>query len=502
MDIFYKNILEVSEEGNYSELGDLLNFGDGTTYAYGAAATVDQDNRQFTVTDITFITDVTAADNIINGYILYFPSTGNRYHITDYTNSSKLITVYEVPDTSDTTAYEVRMALYEGSSSTSSPIHYLANKWVKRQWTGQQGVNQEILVSLPNYVLDGGFEERAAGNIGGDWTAEATAWQVSATAPLLGARMAVWTIGGADSYLYQNLTGLFIKGRSYTVLMKVQAVTGNPAAGVLAIQLRQQDTPNANLSASVGTWTPTVTTTAGWVSQAFTADFSTDEAQLFIDGITANKASATAIRVDEVYVYETLTVDQLIMAWHNVFPQSAMTVRALRCNNKRTGYNQSNDSASMGSLSVSGKDVVSETITSYAYPVYRIYIPLVTGKTFAAGLIGLYGALTFRNLHIPYDEGYTSPVQYQEADSGVMFTDERRGMKDTLQGVFRIVTAADYVSFEKFYKYVKEGKRPFWLVHDSMTRLVRIMSPPGLERRPNNVRNISITFTEEVDLEF
>ena len=355
---------------------------------------------------------------------------------------------------------------------------------------------------MPNFVLDGGFEERAAGNIGGDWTAEATAWQVSATTPLIGSRMAVWTIGVADSYLYQNLTGLFIKGRSYTILMKVQAVTGNPAAGVLAIQLRQKDTPNTNLSASVGTWTPTVSTTAGWVSQAFTADFTTDEAQLFIDGIEANKGSATAIRVDEVYIYETETVDQIMMAWHNVFPQSAMTIRALRCSSKRTGYNQTNDSASMGSLAVSGKDVVSEALTSYAYPIYRIYIPLVTSKTFAAGLIGLYGKLTFRNLHIPYDEGYTSPVQYQEADSGVMFTDERRGMKDTLQGVFRIVTAADYVSFEKFYKYVKEGKRPFWLVHDSMTRLMRIMSPPGLERRPNNVRNISITFTEEVDMEF
>ena len=89
--IYHKNALRIAEDG----------LGDGTIYASGPSAVVNQTNKTFDLTTISIIADLGAdSDDLFNGYILIFPNGSNiPYHIVDWEASTDLATTFEPPAT-------------------------------------------------------------------------------------------------------------------------------------------------------------------------------------------------------------------------------------------------------------------------------------------------------------------------------------------------------------------------------------------------------------------
>lgn len=372
--------------------------GDGTSYATFATATISVANKTFVLGTFTLRADMGAdANDKINGYLLKFTSSGNVYHITDWDAATDKATVAETPDTADTGAGEVLVNVLEATQTAAFPARQATDWRPFTKWKGTSATAAELYFFLPNLIKDGGFEEQAAGNVGGDWTAESTDWQVSSTTPLLGSRMAVWD-ADADAYLTANLTATVKKGRTYVVAFKVQSVGANPSAGALSIRVRQKNSPNSDVDADfggAGAWTPTVTTTAAWVSQEFVPDFDTDEAQLFVDGISANIGAATDIRVDEFYIWEKITPSRLVIQGHNLNGSENILARAAYCNPLRTSYSSDDYTEILASYDQDGTGLVYKTLTATARPVYHLSIPAESGKTHEAAIIAFCEALTF-----------------------------------------------------------------------------------------------------------
>lgn len=396
---------------SFPHLAD-LGQGDGTAYATFTSATVSASAKTFTLIGLSSIADLTEADDYVNSYLLKVTSSGNVYHITDFVASTDVVTVAETPDSADTGAGEILVNVLDAVQAAAFPVRFSTDWRPFTLWKGTSATQSDIYYFAPNLIKDGGFEEQAAGNVGGDWTAESTDWQISATTPIRGSRMAVWDTT-ADAELTANFTAEVKKGRTYSILFNAQSVTANPSAGVLDMKIRQKNSPNTDVDAdweTAGTWNPTITTTATWFTSDFTPDFDTDEAQFYVDAITANVGSATAIRIDEVYIWEKITPVRFLVQNHNWNGSENIVIEAANLNPLRTNYTGIDHTTVLASFDQDGTAIIDKTMTSSSRPVYHLSVPAETGKTHEAGIIFMGEVLTFNK---PLTSG-SAPVGKQK----------------------------------------------------------------------------------------
>jgi len=388
--VYIKNALKLSEDG----------LGDGTLYGSATGATVDQTNKQFTLTSLTIIADLGAdADDLFNGYILYFPSSENVYHVTDWEAATDRPTVFEVPQTIDTGACELRRVLYEGDSLASDPINRSVLGFPSIPWKGRAAnVLQRIHAHLPNLVGQGGFEELAAGALPpteqakGLWYGD-TDWVISSTSPLLGSRMADFTVpGSGDKQISQRLVSKLVKGKTYRVIFKAQAVTGSTALGGIRISItniRSSSDIDANWDTNPYWDVPVITTTVGWqASPNFIPDFNTDDGRIIVQAIFANRGSATFIKVDEIYLFEVVNVAALLSFkhnWNGSIGSSTTIVRGLRCSRSRTSFGASDNSDLLTITSLDGTGSYLGEFTAAVFPIYEIELPANTNFQYQAG---------------------------------------------------------------------------------------------------------------------
>jgi len=60
-----------------------------------------------------------------------------------------------------------------------------------------------------------------------------------------------------------------VKNKTYRIMMKIKALTANPAGDVFQVQIAQKLAPYT----AILNWTPTITTTATWFETYFHPDF-------------------------------------------------------------------------------------------------------------------------------------------------------------------------------------------------------------------------------------
>lgn len=446
-------------------------FGDGTIYATATSAVPDQDTSTFTLTGVTRIADLGAdANDQFNGYVLYFPASGNVYHILDYVApagsplSAPVVTVWEIPDLADVTACHLRRTVWEPNAAAANPALNAADGVRSTPWQ-QRAANtrMELEVCLPNLVGQGGFEEIAVGALPSTVQAKGLWWSasgftVASALALLGSRMCSFTVpGSGDEDLQQRMVGSLRKGRTYGILMKCQAVTGSTAAGGLAVRVRNH-LSGADVDADLdtdGKWdVPSITTTAAWQQTTFVPDFDTDDGKLMITAVFANRGSATVIRIDEVYVWDIVNVAALLAFDHNwdgTNPSAGdLVVYRQYCSTSRAGIAGGTEYVAIinaGAVKGTAPWLVAGTAT--AAPIYRLLSLGTSGLTYQVGELLLCEKWTLaRGFPLPAERGPTKYRQtIQETVSGARRIYRYHQMRQ-FEATMPIVDAADLLIWD------------------------------------------------------
>jgi hypothetical protein len=187
-----------------------------------------------------------------------------------------------------------------------------------------------------------------------------------------------------ETYLKQDLTAGLIKGKSYTILMKVQALGANPSGNILNVLIRQKRTSGT----TVLSWNPTFTTTATWVSKSFSPIFSSDTLELYLNGLSATGdwGSCTGFLIDEIYIYENISADRVLISDHEMCNGRISRFQRISCDPDRTGYVRTADATTMFSAyDIDQDDTVIKSFTAVSYPIWEMILLAREDVTYEAG---------------------------------------------------------------------------------------------------------------------
>ena len=460
---YYKNTLNRAEDG----------LGDGTKYATATAAAVDQTNKTFTLSGLSILADLGAdADDKFNGCLLYFLSTGNIYHIVDWTATSDEALVFETPDVDDIGSCEIRINLREAASDTGCPVYSLTDGRTSTYWRGAgDNQTQAIQLLLPNFIEDGGFEAQSAGTVVSPWTAESGQWAISSTSPLLGSRMAVYTQSAADAYLKQNLIFALEKGKIYRIVMKAQAIGANPSGDVLQVKVRQRLSPNKVVQSGMD-WKPALTTTAAWVETTFIPDFSSDMLELFINalGSSGSWGSCTGLCIDEVYIYEDIAVNRLVAFGHNWNNGEITSIYGCRCWPGRTSFAYGNDASSnlAANQDIDQTEPVILSLTESHYPAWEIKLTATAGIAYEASIIFLGPVMAFaKQMNAPFDPHSEQVAGIMaKTETGYTTFHKTHHKGGPYEVILSNVSATFYGEVLSWWKEVGRNRFPFFFCFD------------------------------------
>lgn len=448
--------------------------GDGTVYATASSAVPDPANMRFTLTGLAIIADLGAdADDKFNGYTLYFPASGNRYHVVDWEAATDMATTYEAPQSYDTGACEFRRTLWAPDMDAAHPIIRAVNgSPSKTAKSRAANVKLQVQVSLPNLIGQAGFEELTVGafpsteQLPGKWWSD-TDWAVSGTSPVHGSRMAVLTVpGSGDKVLQELLVDTLQAGITYRLIFKARSVTGATSTGGLQIYIENHLNGQA-VASNVTPWSvPAIGTTATWYAVDFVPDFTTTHARIRIFGIFANRGAATAIHVDEVCIWDPVNVGALLAFNHALdgcpSPPSNSILMGYRCPIDRTNVS-SDDWALLGAdAAILGTaPYLKEDFAASIYPIYRITFDAVANKTHEIGELLLAETLSLSrtpNTGIdPQAREYTDELATAKsgAEVRVLFSDRRR-----VKLAFRVPAAANLATLDGVVRerHLKNGE--------------------------------------------
>lgn len=389
--------------------------GDGTVYGSASSAAPNVSQKTFALTGFSWIADVGAdSDDKFNGYFLYFPASGNRYHIVDWVAATDTATVYENPASTDTGACEIRRGLWAENSLASNPAHRLADGQLFATWKGSApNQGQNIDIHLPNLIGQGGFEELAVGafpaaySAKGKWFAESD-WTVSATSPLLGSRMAEWVPGAADAELINTFVAPVKSGRKYRIICKAQAVTGATNASAIQIYIDNRATGISLVPGFTGgnPWSlGAIGTTAAWfTSPDFTVGSDSNEARIDIVSRIANKGVATAVRIDEIYFFEQVNVGALLVFGHKWEGMPAASLFGYNCPRDRSNITVGVERFTLASPQAVGSGAYLLEFAPAIYPIYRINLNAFSLYAYEAAEILLAEKWAWgRHIMMPFD---------------------------------------------------------------------------------------------------
>ena len=276
-------------------------------------------------------------------------------------------------------AFTIKSGLSCAQASATRPVYLIADNHLTPRFTGTLNTAHSIRVHAPNFVQDGGFE---SGAFAPNWSFAAT-WSINTANKLEGAYSAAWNTA-SDGNLYQSIDKKVIKGKTYRVCVKSKSLTGNANAGCITIG--PSAASGAFLDNSITGNYIAPTTTATWTEFDFTPEFTTDNWKLSISAHAASKGSATAIIIDEIYLYEKRSIDTLIIGAHNWNLNATIIVNAWRVSPLRsTATSDANNKTQIGNFSVNSSDTILQALTQTYYPVIEIVLPAVAGWTPEAG---------------------------------------------------------------------------------------------------------------------
>jgi len=508
-----KSALKIAEDG----------LGDGTLYCSGSSAVPDQANKRFDLTTISIIADLGAdADDKFNGYILYFPSSGNKYHIVDWEASTDLATTFEPPDVNDTGPWEIRAALVQATNGSndmlaSNPAFMFTDGFPSIKGK-QNAVNVSINLSLflPNFLDQGGFEELLGGDfpsafplnkwgVGAATPSDAGEWKITGAA-ILGARSGQVVPGGSDRFLFQSMRGRkFEKGKVYRVCLKASTIGTAPSGNPLKLAIFNHQTGN-HLDTdwhTDATWDiPSLTTTDTWfVSPPLIPEFGTEDARLQIHCDDSELGSATGLNIDEVYIWEEVDVQSLLVFNHNLDSAADVDIVGNYCSTSRSGLSGAEQiQLASGTNPVNGSNafILETDVSPTIFPSYRIYFDPIGSSQYEAGQILLCEKWQFaRYLFLPHDTG---KLEIKEKEivtlSGASHTVQFYELFKVGPHTIRLITDAEKAKWDewaRFHQSPPNGKQPFVFRYSSthdihLVKSDRVMFDPDRELPGWNVK--------------
>ena len=353
-----------------------------------------------------------------NGSVLSLISQGqtNALISTDGINwPTHILSIFDKLQNADSgSSFKIRAGLSCAQSSESYPVQFISDNHIAPRMTGTLNTEHRIRIHAPNFVEDGGFE---SGVFSPNWTAGAN-WVVTSGNKLEGGYSAQWD-GMGNNNLVQPITDKLMKGKTYRIILKTQALSGNANAGCITISLKQAGSGTDVYGAISGN-SIAPTTTATWTEFDIIPDFTTNNWELRIVPLLANKGSALGIMIDEIYVYRKYTIDTFIADRHNWAGKGAITVNAWRLSPLRsTSGSDANNKTQIGSFYVDSSDTISQALTSTVYPVMEVVIPAVSGWTPEAGEIFMGSGQTTPKFPQSFDPYSTNADGLREVDISI-----------------------------------------------------------------------------------
>lgn len=275
--------------------------------------------------------------------------------------------------------FTIQAGLTCAQASADRPGLFAADGRIAPRLTGAAANTALYLrAHAPNFVLDGGFE---SGALSPHWLSQAS-WAITSADKLEGAYSAIWDCS-ADGYLTTLLgQGTLKKGITYKFVFKAKAKTASPQANVLSATCVPIGT-----SDNMGLIYPAITTTATWFSSEFTPTKTTNRWRFTINAYTSLKGSCTGIVVDEIYVYEKITLNSLICTGHNLERRS-ITVNAWNLSPLRsTSGSDAANKTVIATYTPDTSEVLYSALTSSSPPVVELVIAAASDLTPEAGEI-------------------------------------------------------------------------------------------------------------------
>jgi len=459
-ELFIKNTLRIAEDG----------LGDGTAYYSGASAVVNQANKTFDLTPITKIDDLTTpVDDTLNGHILYFPSSRNKYHIVDFVSVTDQVTTWETPDKADIGPWEVRRALVDNNALSGNPALRLADGQRYSDWRSTTGTILEV--SLPNMLINGGAESPNLLGWGLSLVGGTTGTVSDNTvSPILGGHDFKFTLGDRSSVaiLSAGFAERFRAGETYRLMFKGRAaaafIPGDLDLFFVSSQgnITAKDPVFSNISSGTTSgviWNPTLGTSNEWHSIDFIPKHDFVYTRLWV-----RSRSTVDLFLDEFYVYRVVDVGALLLfdgGKTGVSEEGPLvTIRGSRCNPSRTGLSAGVDDLLMANnvRSYTGPISVFE-FPAGIFPVYTIRMDFLDQSSemlLCEKWVWQHGP----NRPVSFDE-----EQYDEkthrSRSGVEKT-VRHSQRRTFKGTYPSMTEIDRLKLVNDWKpYHKDDIYPF-----------------------------------------
>jgi len=321
--LLYRNILRLAEEGRGN--GYIYASGGGMVAADKTARTFEVDDSSTTGFDI--MAGYGDSDDQFNGMLLVFQDGGRRYHIIGYLESTSangpIIKTYETPDEEDIGGFEIRQTLYADKQDPNHPVHLLVDgrsetKW----WSGADAAVTKIRAFLPNAIDDGGFE-LADVDLAWAVTANGTAEITAVGGDTLGLRRCRFDIGDqGNCFIEQDCKIDLKKGRTYGLIFFFFLDTSYDEFG-LRIELNGDigytfEEIHAEDTTTDAIWFPELTTTSKWHAIKFEPDGNVSAGGWGVRFMSSNDAY---LYIDEVYIWEIVDSDVMVIAGHNMKAQ-------------------------------------------------------------------------------------------------------------------------------------------------------------------------------------
>ena len=403
----------------------------------------------------------------------------------------------------------------------ANPIRDGSNGQLERKWIDKAANNQVTITSaLPNGVDDGGFE---LNSLTDHWTTRGVAGTgtvaINSSSPILGTYDCKFNRGD-QSYVGLEQPGKvdLVPGKTYGVIFKAGGDGGAVtdfrvsleyvAAVATLVPVTWTKINGGDNTATANIWKPAITDANAWEEGTFVVSDGMDAGEY---NLVLDQYDATDVFIDEVYLFEVIQPDALIIAGHNMaggFPSGSF-IGSYRCQIDRSFVTSSDydpDALDLDDLDVDGDSPIYEALTvpTSIYPILVFNFSALAGKTWSASEIWIGERWTWDR----FLSGDWEPVNQDiEVVSSVTIGGNKR-VSERYQQKLRAGTIAtlsddETAKWESFIGGVGLSK-PFWYYIQAISDLglsgeiifMRNRSTPKLPMNADRFRSADYNFEE------
>ena len=277
----------------------------------------------------------------------------------------------------------------------------------------------------------------------------------------------------ADIPLTQDLTGTMHKDKTYRVMFKAKALGANPTGSIIRIRIRQIRSPYTTVDTDFD-WYPTLTTAAAWFEKTLTADFTSDNLQIYIEALTASGSwgGCTGFTIDEFYVYRDIAADRLIALDHEWNTGAVTSLYGCRCDPARTTFAVGNDASAIliSAETIDQTESVLETFTESNYPVWQLILTAKAEVAYDTAHLFLGPKMDVEYLEVsgfdPHREAVSGRSHIKATGARAYDHEHKRGRYEF--GV-KLVSDAIHDEWGLWWEEVGERRVPFCFCWDETT---------------------------------